>query len=476
MRHLMNVALCVSAIALVGCPSSESASCIENETQACLCADGAFGVQTCNADGAFSTCDCPSAPPDCAVNETRPCLCAGGFVGVQTCDGTGVFSACDCGTLCGSGYEYSSSGCVDIDECATGLAACAPNATCVNLVGSYGCACNEGFSGNGMTCLDDDECALGLDDCDVNASCINSSGGFTCACNGGYLGDGVTCTPIADTLVADVSANPVHVIVDGVGTFDIDGLSYLGWSFDIIETPLTGGRTHKELGLVEYPDVTMRGLRGSAAAVANLVAWCNSGLGGGVPRVITVTLVGLGNESITLNLLGTLPLSADTTVTTDAVGDRMAELVFGLGYGVAPDMPLIDMISYSPPYAGAYPQYPAPGQLVEISGVTTIHPAWPVGELAVPVVGTSDPLFLPNLPRSAEQVFDFMYAKTSGSLMVPVCSVVDYDLNGPINGPLYRVNLFNCLPERLDLFNPQKPYGTTYLLDLHLVLDSVEEA
>ena len=452
-------------------------SCAENETQSCLCLGGAEGVQICDGSGAWSACDCTPADPSCVENETQPCLCSGGVEGVQTCDGSGAWSACDCGTHCATGLEYTGSGCVDIDECATGLAACAPNATCINSIGGYGCACNDGFSGDGMTCVDDDECALGLDDCDANATCTNTIGGYTCACNAGYMGDGSTCA-LLDEMVADVSSNPIQVVIAGVGTFDIDGLSRIGWSFDIIETPLPGGRTHKELGLVHYPDITMRGLRGSADDVSNLVTWSNAGVGGAAPHQITVTLVGLGGESITVNLRGALPISADTTVTADVSGDRMAELVFGLGYGVAPGLPLIAKVSYVQPYGGAYPQYPAPGQLLQIDGVTWApeEPGWPMGELDIPALDSSDPLYLPNVPRAGLIIFEWMYSVTEGYLDPRTCSVIDYNLNGPGSGEIYRVNIFNAFPARLNVFNPLKPYGTTYLLDLLIVDDMVEEA
>ena len=40
----------------------------------------------------------------------------------------------------------------DIDECTTGIDACAANAKCIDTVGSYDCECYKGFSGNGRNC------------------------------------------------------------------------------------------------------------------------------------------------------------------------------------------------------------------------------------------------------------------------------------------------------------------------------------
>ena len=38
-----------------------------------------------------------------------------------------------------------------INECETGAADCAPDATCFDTPGSFECRCNEGFEGDGRT-------------------------------------------------------------------------------------------------------------------------------------------------------------------------------------------------------------------------------------------------------------------------------------------------------------------------------------
>ena len=38
-----------------------------------------------------------------------------------------------------------------INECMTGAASCAPDATCIDTLGSFECRCNEGFEGDGRT-------------------------------------------------------------------------------------------------------------------------------------------------------------------------------------------------------------------------------------------------------------------------------------------------------------------------------------
>ena len=81
----------------------------------------------------------------------------------------------------------------DINECETGQAECAPNATCVDTPGFYQCVCNAGFEGDGVTCSNVDECLNLTDDCDDNALCTDSEGSFSCECAAGFEGDGRSC-------------------------------------------------------------------------------------------------------------------------------------------------------------------------------------------------------------------------------------------------------------------------------------------
>ena len=50
----------------------------------------------------------------------------------------------------------------DINECVTGAASCAPDATCMNTLppGGFECRCNEGFVGDGTTA-----CTIVLGEC-----------------------------------------------------------------------------------------------------------------------------------------------------------------------------------------------------------------------------------------------------------------------------------------------------------------------
>ena len=97
---------------------------------------------------------------------------------------------------CDEGYVWSSNGCVDIDECATGTHDCAVAAICTNTPGSFSCACREGWVGDGKTCADVDECADGTAACHRQADCENTEGAYECACREGWVGDGKTCEDV----------------------------------------------------------------------------------------------------------------------------------------------------------------------------------------------------------------------------------------------------------------------------------------
>ncbi|KAJ3169723.1 hypothetical protein HDU87_000557 [Geranomyces variabilis] len=95
----------------------------------------------------------------------------------------------------GTGYGYN--GCVDIDECAVARGSnsslCGPNASCLNLPGTYACACNTGYQGNDAYvagCVDIDECALAAGNrtaiCGPGGCCQNVPGSYKCVCYNGF--------------------------------------------------------------------------------------------------------------------------------------------------------------------------------------------------------------------------------------------------------------------------------------------------
>ena len=89
--------------------------------------------------------------------------------------------------------EWSYATCPDIDECALNLHDCHPNATCINVPGSYKCQCNKGYIGNGRdtctrTCFEDcihGKCSQGPDyKCICDLGYTGSNCNTDCGCNG----------------------------------------------------------------------------------------------------------------------------------------------------------------------------------------------------------------------------------------------------------------------------------------------------
>ncbi|XP_047980179.1 putative wall-associated receptor kinase-like 16 isoform X2 [Salvia hispanica] len=74
--------------------------------------------------------------------------------------------------------------------------ACKANSACVDSttgLGGYRCRCGSGYEGNPYLdpgCIDIDECATGLNDCIIKKGCSNKQGGYDCVCPKEHSGDG----------------------------------------------------------------------------------------------------------------------------------------------------------------------------------------------------------------------------------------------------------------------------------------------
>jgi uncharacterized protein YjbI with pentapeptide repeats len=68
---------------------------------------------------------------------------------------------------------------------------CPTNSICAELpFGRYECACDAGYEMiDFVECIDIDECALGIAGCAELRICENTFGGFNCACSDGYFGE-----------------------------------------------------------------------------------------------------------------------------------------------------------------------------------------------------------------------------------------------------------------------------------------------
>ena len=87
-------------------------------------------------------------------------------------------------------------GCLDEDECSSGIHGFSTHSTCVNSVGSFSCECDSGFSGNGFICDNVNECVIGSHSCDTNVLCNDNIGSFTCTCFDGFEGNGYFCKDV----------------------------------------------------------------------------------------------------------------------------------------------------------------------------------------------------------------------------------------------------------------------------------------
>lgn len=148
----------VTVVSLVlGCggESIPIGGCTPGATQACVCASGAMGAQSCNASGAgFDACVCTARDAgasarcgDGTCNGTETCsscgvdcgACASARCGDGTCNGAETCTTCsdDCGACaarCGDGTCNGSETCTscsdDCGACETMCMACAQDVDC----------------------------------------------------------------------------------------------------------------------------------------------------------------------------------------------------------------------------------------------------------------------------------------------------------------------------------------------------------
>ncbi|CAJ0580604.1 unnamed protein product, partial [Mesorhabditis spiculigera] len=129
------------------------------------------------------------------------CHCAGGL----PCD---VISGICVNGACAPGYEGPNCN-QDINECATGILKCQPNANCINHVGSAECICAKGFEGNGTHCEATGRClSYHNRPCSHDATCVDVHAVPVCQCRPGFHGDGFVC----DKLTKDAEKPVVRKI------------------------------------------------------------------------------------------------------------------------------------------------------------------------------------------------------------------------------------------------------------------------
>ncbi|XP_077575065.1 nephronectin a isoform X2 [Stigmatopora nigra] len=139
--------------------------------------------------------------PDGTCGNLRTCGMANCQYGCEVLKGE---VRCQCPS---PGLRLASDGrtCVDVDECASGMAVCPRFRKCINTFGSYICKCHDGFDlqyVNGKyQCIDVNECSSEHGRCGVYATCFNTPGSYKCKCKDGYRGTGHDCKPIPKVAV-----------------------------------------------------------------------------------------------------------------------------------------------------------------------------------------------------------------------------------------------------------------------------------
>lgn len=287
-------------------------------------------------------------------------------------------------------------------------------------------------------------------------------------------------------VIADLSGRPAAAEVHGIGLFKVHGLSRVGWDIEVIETPTGVGRTHKDPGAISYPDIVMLGLTSTLEQVEALAAWIG---GPHDPRVVTIHLMGLGGEDAVVAVYDVVPVDANTTIVPAGVEEFYT--LSGVRLSVSTDRleivesaSFMELVEYTA--VDHYPACAAPGQAVEIEGVSSAAPLWPCypeGTLAVPAAGSSDPLYLPGLRDGlATYTWAFDIRMDAQTLGCAGCGTVSRKAMSVISlageelaTETGRVNLFEVWPSSFTFFDPEVEYGHSYLFATNIVTDLVED-
>ena len=294
-------------------------------------------------------------------------------------------------------------------------------------------------------------------------------------------GEGFTGT------IADIRHRPAFVEFP-FGGYMVEGLSRIGWDIEVIESPAGPELTHKDPGVVVFPDIVMLGLTSTLEQVEALAAWIENE---GDPRTITVRLRGLGGEEAWVVVFDVQPVDASTTI---VLSDNPAHDEYTLA-GVRlrvntargltnPEAYFMEVNHHAP--ADPMPACAAPGVAIEIEGVSSAAPLWPCypeGVLALPAAGTSDPLHLPAI-RDGLATYQWAFSilrevRMSGCVGCASNSRRSMSAismaGGTLDTETSRINLYEVWPSSFTFFDPESEYGHGYLFGATIVTDRVED-
>jgi len=268
--------------------------------------------------------------------------------------------------------------------------------------------------------------------------------------------------------VADISYRPVRVEIERLDTFYVHGLSRIGWDIQVIEFPTHDGRTIKEPGVLSYPDLALVGLEGSAGSVEALATWTPED----PPQAMYLILEGLAGEELHLYFYDVVLVDSNTEITL--TGPYLDQARMG---GVRLRYSHFDLESYVPTYRETDPESIAvfPGQGIEFA-LNEMRPSYAYGVLDAPLPGENPAFWLPSIyaaevayvwGESTLEVLDAYNAVDRQSM-----SIINYDELGE---EIDRDNIHMVWPAGINLFNPEKPYGETFLVDLFIVGEWVED-
>ncbi len=96
----MRTLILSAAFLAAACGAPTDKVCTPGGTQACQCAGGKQGAQTCNLDGKSwgqCSCDGSNTTTGCTNGQSQTCSCTDGSSGTQTCANS-AWGACACAT------------------------------------------------------------------------------------------------------------------------------------------------------------------------------------------------------------------------------------------------------------------------------------------------------------------------------------------------------------------------------------------